>query len=151
MDRIRVLLADNHPVIREGLRDLIEKNQDVEVVGEAGDGCTTVEMALKMNPHVVIMDVSMPGLNGIDATEQILLSRPEIKILGLSHYTCKQYVSNMLKAGASGYLSKNCSFGELGQAIRAMSAGRLYLSPGIADVVEPACCAAPEDSTAAEI
>lgn len=132
---IRIILADDHQVIREGLRSLIEKQPNMEVVAEAGDGRQAVELALQLKPNIVIMDVSMPNLNGIDATRQITSQCPKVKVLALSIHPSKQFISYMLKAGAAGYLLKNCAFDELTQAINVVASDHTYLSPGITDVV----------------
>ncbi len=132
---IRIILADDHQVIREGLRSLIEKQPDMEVIAEAGDGREAVQLAQKLKPNLVIMDVSMPNLNGIDATRQITTQCPGVKVLALSIHPSKQFISYMLKAGASGYLLKNCAFDELTQAINVVASDHTYLSPGITDVV----------------
>ena len=132
---IKILLVDDHRVIREGLRSLIDKQPNMEVVGEAGDGRPAVRLALELTPHGVIMDVTMPVLNGIDATRQIVNERPEIKVLGLSIHSNKQFISYMLKAGASGYLLKNCAFEELVEAIQAVMSDHSYLSSDITNIV----------------
>lgn len=132
---IKIVLADDHTIVREGLRSLLDKEPDLEVVGEADNGARTVELAAKLSPDVVIMDVTMPDLSGIEATQQIMATRSEVKVLALSIHSDKWFVAKMLKAGASGYLLKDCALEELVRAIRAVLAGRTYLSPAIASVV----------------
>jgi two-component system response regulator NreC len=133
--RIRIIVADDHLIIRQGLKTLLEKESDMEVVAEAGDGEVTVAMVRELIPHVVVMDVKMPVLDGIEATRQILAELPTIKTIGLSMYGDHQYVTKMFKAGAHGYLLKDCAFEELAQAIRLVFSDKIYLSPVIAEVV----------------
>ena len=132
---IRVLLADDHKIVRQGLRGLLEKQEDVEVVGEAEDGRTTLKLVEQVAPDIVIMDVSMPDLNGIEATRQIAAKYPSVKVIGLSMYADRRFIKGMLNAGASGYLPKDCAFEELVKAVRAAVANQTYLSPAIADIV----------------
>ncbi len=131
----RILLAEDHAIIREGLRAMIEKESDMEVVGEAEDGLKAVQQARELNPDIVIMDVSMPGMNGIDATCQIKTDMSNIKVLALSVHDKREYVLDMLDAGVSGYLLKDCVCSELIQAIRRVMKGESYLSPKIATIV----------------
>jgi DNA-binding NarL/FixJ family response regulator len=131
----RILLADDHKIMREGLRSLLDKQQSIEVVGEAEEGRTTVRLVTDLSPDVVIMDIEMASLNGIEATRQIVAKTPEVKVIALSVHSDRRFITEMLKAGASGYVLKDCSFEELVQAIRAVMANRIYLSPGIADKV----------------
>ena len=132
---IRVLLADDHKIVRQGIRGLVETQADMEVVAEAEDGRTTVKLAQEMSPNIVIMDVAMPGLNGIEATHQITRNNHAVKVLALSMYADIRFVTGMLSAGASGYLLKDCAFEELVEAIRSVAKNRVYLSPQIARVV----------------
>ncbi len=132
---IQIIIADDHQIVRQGLRTLLEREPDMQVVAEAEDGRRTVTLARDFVPHVIVMDVEMPDMNGIEATMQILLEFPQIKVIALSMYSDRRFVTNMLKAGASGYLLKDCAFEELSQAIRLAMANRIYLSPGVADVV----------------
>lgn len=129
---IRLLLADDHQMMREGLRAIIEKEQGMCVVGEAQDGATTVEMARKLNPHMVIMDVSMPDLNGIEATRKITKTNPNLKVIGLSGHVNQLFVREMFAAGASAYILKQTASDELVRAIRDVMAGKKYLSSGVA-------------------
>lgn len=132
---IRVLLSDDHRIVREGLRSLLEKEPDLEVVGEAEDGHSTVELARKLRPQVVVMDITMPGLNGIEATRRITEEVPAVKVLALSMHVDARFVERILKVGATGYLPKDCASEELTRAIRTVSANQTYLSPTIADIV----------------
>ena len=132
---VSVVLVDDHTIVRDGLRALLDKNPTMVVVGEAADGRSAVRLAKDMSPDVVIMDVAMSDLNGIEATRQIMAEAPRVKVLALSMYSDRVFVSEMLKAGASGYLLKDCAFDELAHAIETVMAGRIYLSPGISDVV----------------
>lgn len=131
----RILLADDHKIIRDGLRALLEKQPDMEVVGEAQDGLTTIKLAKKLLPNIVIMDIGMPDMNGIDATRQIFSETQGIKVIALSMHSDRRFVLQMLKAGASGYLLKDSAFEELASAIKTVMAGQPYLSPKITDVV----------------
>lgn len=132
---MRILLADDHKIVRDGLRALLRREPEIEVVGEADDGRAALEMARALQPDVVIMDIGMRGLNGIDATRQILAEHPDMKIVALSMHSDRRFVAEMLKAGASAYLVKDGAFEELTTAIRAVRAGRVYLSQDVAGVV----------------
>jgi two-component system response regulator NreC len=132
---IRVLLADDHTIMREGLRSLIEKEPDMEVVGEAADGRRTVRLAQELAPDVAVVDITMPELNGIEATGQIVNTDPAIKVLALSMHSDEHFIMGMLRAGASGYLLKDCAAGELCSAIRTVITDETYLSPKAASVV----------------
>lgn len=129
---IRILLADDHAIVRAGFRNLLEKQRDMEVVGEANDGRDAIQIARQLKPDVIIMDVAMPELNGIDASRQITREFPDIKVLALSMHSSHRVVSQMLRAGASGYLVKTCTVEELVRAVRAVNEGKTYLSPEIA-------------------
>ena len=132
---MRVLIADDHGIMREGLRCLIEKQPDWEVVGEAEDGQKAVQLAGELLPDIVIMDVAMPNLNGIEATRQIVDKLPSIRILALSMHSSRRFVVDMLKAGVSGYMLKACLFNDLADAIETVMTGEIYLSPRIASIV----------------
>lgn len=132
---IRVLLADDHQLMREGLRKLIEATDDIRVIAEANDGARAVELTKSESPDVILMDVSMPNINGIQATRQILTHNPDACILALSNHSTRQFVTEMLNAGASGYLLKSCAFDDLVHAIRAVANHQTYVSPSIPGIV----------------
>jgi DNA-binding NarL/FixJ family response regulator len=132
---VKVLLVDDHAILREGLRSLIEKQPDIEVVADVDDGRRAIELVRELSPDVVIMDVTMPRLGGIEATRQITGEFPAVKVIALSIHSRRPFVADMLQAGAAGYILKECLFDELVQAIRAVSEGGRYLSPRITDVV----------------
>jgi len=132
---IRILLADDHKITRQGLRSLLDKQSDMEVVAEAEEGRTAVRLVRELLPDVVIMDVSMPDLNGMEAARQITREFGNVRIVALSMHSDSLFVTEMLKSGASGYLLKDCAFEELARAIRAVVAGKTYLSPSISGVV----------------
>lgn len=135
MDTIKILLADDHKLLREGLRALIEEQQNMIVVAEAEDGRSAVRLAAKLAPDVIVMDISMPGLNGIDATRRIAAESPDIKVIALSMHADRNFVVEMFKAGAAGYLLKDCAFEELIHAIRAVSSQKAYLSSKLSDTM----------------
>jgi len=132
---IRILLADDHKLLREGLRALIEEQRNMTVVAEAEDGRSAVRLAAKLSPDIIVMDISMPGLNGIDATRRITAESPGIKVIALSMHADRNFVVEMFKAGAAGYLLKDCAFEELIQAIRAVSSKKAYLSSKLSDTM----------------
>jgi RNA polymerase sigma factor (sigma-70 family) len=132
---MKVLLADDHRIVREGLKSLLQSQPDLEVIAEASDGRQAVEMARDLDPDVVVMDVAMPQLNGIEATRQLAGDDRGMKIVALSMHSDRRYVSEALKAGASGYVLKDGAFDELITAIRAVTSDRVYLSPRVAGVV----------------
>lgn len=132
---MRVLLVDDHSLFRQGLRALLETNDNIEVLGEAGDGYEAVTLTKKMTPDVVIMDISMPGSCGLEATRQIKEHLPGIKVLILSRQSDNIYVDQALKAGASGYVHKDAAFDELLIALDALEKDRPYLSPAVLQTV----------------
>jgi two-component system response regulator NreC len=132
---IKIILAEDHKITREGLVNMLEDQPGMEVVGEAGNGREAIRLARELSPDLVIMDVTMPDLNGIDATRIITSTPKDTKVIALSMYSDKQFVQGMMQAGASGYLLKDCTFDELVYAIRAVFQGDTYLSPGIAGIV----------------
>ncbi len=132
MSKIRVFLADDHLLLREGVRSLLHKVPDIEVVGESGDGKEAVEKVEQLAPDVVLMDITMPGMGGLEATRQIKQQNPQVKVLILTIHDTSQYLSGMLNAGASGYVVKTTASDELIFAIRAVNQGDIYLYPSIA-------------------
>ncbi len=132
---VRILIADDHKIVREGLRALIEKHENMEVVAEAETGLDAVRLTQRLEPHVVIMDLGMPQMNGIEATREITANSRKIKVIALSMHSDKRFVLQMLKAGASGYLLKDSAFEELIIAIKTVMSNQSYLSPKITDVV----------------
>jgi DNA-binding NarL/FixJ family response regulator len=134
---VTIILADDHKIMREGLRGILAQQRDFTVVAEADNGKTTVELALRLTPDVVIMDITMPDLNGIDATRRILATDPRIKVIALSVHSDKRFVTNMFAAGAAGYLRKDCAGEELILAIRTVLQRKTYVSPSLTGVVLP--------------
>ena len=132
MTRLRVLLAEDHAIVREGLRALLEAQPDVEVVGEAADGREALDAAKELGPDVVVMDISMPGLNGARATEAIRRDCPGTRVLALTAHEDKGYLRQLVQAGASGYLLKRAASQDLIHALRAVAAGGTYLDPALA-------------------
>lgn len=135
MKRIRVLLADDHTVIRAGLRALLERRPDLEVVGEADNGRQAVEMTSTLGPDVVVMDIGMPGLNGIEATRQIVKGQPGGAVVILSMHSDETYVMRALNAGARAYLLKDSAEADLLRAIQAVSQGKSFFSPKISRIL----------------
>jgi NarL family two-component system response regulator LiaR len=131
MDKIRIVLADDHAILREGIRALLEDQPDLVVVGEAADGRKAVELARAQSPDLVVMDIGMPLLNGLEATRQIRRECPHVSVLVLTMHDNEEYVSQILAAGASGYVLKRAASSELVSAIRAVAAGQSYLSPAV--------------------
>ena len=131
----RIVLVDDHQIVRVGLKSLLARESDFQVVGEAGDGREALAVIAELTPDIVIMDIAMPGLNGIDATIRVRAEHPQIRVIVLSMHLERAYIVETLRAGASGYLLKERAVDELVQAIRAVSAGRKYLSPGVTDIV----------------
>lgn len=133
---ISILLADDHAMFRDGIRTMLEQQAQMHVVGEAADGREAVKMARSLSPKAVIMDVTMPCLNGVDATHRIRAENSDIKVIALSMHAHRRLVHEMLEAGASGYLLKECAFQELIQAVHAVcERNQVYLSPEVAQVV----------------
>jgi DNA-binding NarL/FixJ family response regulator len=133
--KIRIDVADDHKIMREGLKALIDKQPDMEVAAEAQDGLTATKLARKLLPHIIIMDIGMPEMNGIDATRQIVSENKDVKIVALSMHSDRRFVLEMLKAGASGYLLKDSAFEELVNAVHTVMEGQPYLSPRITDII----------------
>ena len=135
MQRIRVLIAEDHETVREGLKLILKAQSDLEVIGDAGNGRTAVEMAQTLRPDVVLMDVSMPSMNGLKATERLKATCPEVHVLALTRHKDDGYLQQILRAGASGYVLKQSSSTELLHAIRAVAKGGKYLDPAVAGKV----------------
>jgi DNA-binding NarL/FixJ family response regulator len=132
---IRIVLADDHTIVRYGLNRSFEQDTDIDVVGLAQDGLSAVNLVRDLSPDAVVMDISMPDLNGIEATHQILKISPRVKVVALSMHSSDKYVREMFRAGASAYLLKDCPFEELVEAIKAVVDGKTYVSPSIGGLV----------------
>jgi DNA-binding NarL/FixJ family response regulator len=132
MSKTRILVADDHALVREGIIALLKRYDDIEVLAEAADGKETIEKAIKLRPDIVLMDIAMPGLGGLEATMEIKKANPDIKILVLSQYDDKEYISRLLKAKVSGYILKHAVGTDLISAIRAVARGEFYLYSSIA-------------------
>ena len=132
---IKILLADDHKIIRDGLRSLIGKEKDMMVVAEAENGRDAIKLTRQLAPDIVVMDINMPDLNGVDATTLILGESPEVRIIALSIHSSRRFVTRMLRAGAAGYLVKHCAYEELADAIRTVADHKAYLSSQILDTV----------------
>lgn len=132
---IKIVLADDHKILREGICSLVKGFPDMKVIGEAADGRAVLELVKDLSPDIVIMDISMPDLNGIDATRRITAEHPNVKVIALSMHYDKQFVSEIFTAGASGYLLKDCAFDELEHAIRIVIDNKTYINPQIASLV----------------
>jgi DNA-binding NarL/FixJ family response regulator len=133
--KTKILLVDDHKILRDGICSIVKGYPDMEVIGEAADGKAALRLVEELSPDVVIMDISMPDLNGIDATRRIIADHPKIKVIALSMHHDKQFVSEIFKAGASGYLLKDCAFDELEHAVRIVMDGKTYMNPQIASLV----------------
>ena len=132
---IKIVLADNHEIVRQGLAQLLAGEPDMRVVGEAADYSSTLKYIQEFSPQVVIMDISMPDMNGVEATCRILSQYPEIKVIGLSMHSDSLFVLNMLNAGAAGYLLKDCALEELVKAIRTVVNQKIYLSSNLSNLL----------------
>jgi two-component system response regulator NreC len=132
---IKIILADNHQKVRQGLALLLEGEADMRVVGETEDCHTTMTLIQELSPQVVIMDISLPDLNGVEATRQILSHHPQVKVIALSMHSDSLFVLNMLNAGASGYLLKDCALEELVKAIRTVVNKKIYLSTSLSNLL----------------
>ena len=134
---VRVLLADDHQLFREALRMLLDREATMEVVAETGDGLEVVKLARETRPHVVCMDIGLPGMNGIETTRRLIAACPDIKVIGLSAHYDQRYVLDMLDAGASAYVTKAAAGAELLRAVKAVQSGQTYLSPDAVAAVTP--------------
>jgi two-component system response regulator NreC len=130
-NKLRILLAEDHETVREGIRLIIQAQDDMEVIAEAGDGREAIGLAQELQPDIVLMDVSMPGLNGLLATAKLKRMMPDVKILTLTRHTDEAYLQELLQAGISGYVLKQSASSELLRAIRAIAGGSKYLDPAI--------------------
>src|SRR5579864_3442662 len=128
-----ILIVDDHRIFRQGLKSLLEKEPDLNVAAEADDGRAALETMASNPTELVIMDIAMPSLNGVEATRRIVTTNPRTKVIGLSMHTDRRFVSEMLRAGASGFVTKDSAFEELVQAIRTILSGKVYISPTVAD------------------
>ncbi|MBC8413318.1 MAG: response regulator transcription factor [Nitrospira sp.] len=144
--KTRILLVDDHKILREGICSLVSSYPNMEVVGEASDGNSAMRLVDELTPDVVIMDISMPDINGIDATRNILANHPATKVIALSMHYDKQFVSAMFRAGASGYLLKDGAFDELEQAIRIVMDNKTYVNPQIAGLLVESLSDQPSDT-----
>lgn len=135
MEKIQIILVDDHHLVRAGLVNLLSGEPGLEIAGEAGNGAELMELLSKVTPHVVVLDISMPGLSGIELTVSITRQYPEVQVLILSMYTAEEYIFNAINAGARGYLPKNTSREELAEAIRAVAAGREYYAETINNII----------------
>jgi two-component system, NarL family, response regulator NreC len=135
MKRIRILLADDHAVVRQGFRMILSAQPDMEIVGEAGNGREAVELAEQLRPDLVVMDVAMPELNGIEATRRLAASTPQTRVVALSMHKDSVYVREILRAGARGYLLKDSGASDLVSAVRAVAGGEGYISPAVSNAV----------------
>ncbi len=132
MDKIRILIVDDHAILRDGIRALLNLYDDIEIVGEASEGNEAIEKARELVPDVVVMDIAMPGMDGLEATRRIIKKNPTVKILVLTQYNNKEYILSAIKAGAAGYVPKRALGSELVSAIRAIYRGDSFLYPSAA-------------------
>jgi len=133
MTKLRIVLAEDHKMIREALRMLVNAQADMEVIGEADDGLAAIALVETQQPDVVVMDVSMPQLNGLKATETLKQLHPDVKILVLTRHTDRGYVEQLLRSGAKGYVLKQSASEELVRAVRRVAAGQIYVDPGVTE------------------
>lgn len=146
---IKIVLADDHAMLRDGMHRAFQTESDFEVVGLAGNGQEAVKLVRELSPHVVVMDIGMPELNGFEATRLIKKDFPAVKVIGLSMHSNDKYIREMFRAGASGYLLKNSPFEELVEAIRSVMDGKTYVSPAIGDTIIQDFISKPEESKSA--
>lgn len=133
--KIKIIIADDHQLFREGLINLLQSAENIQVIAEAKDGEDTLEKVKAFNPDVLLVDIAMPKLNGIEVTRQLKVQQPDVKIIAVSMHTDKQYVRGMLEAGADGYLLKNCTYRQLTDAISSVFHGKKFLSEDITEIV----------------
>lgn len=146
---IKIILADDHTMLRHGLSRSFEQEKDIDVVGQTKDGHSTIELVRELSPDVVVMDIGMPDLNGVEATRRITKDYQKVKVVGLSMHSSDKYVREMFRAGASGYLLKNCPFEELVEAIKTVVGGKTYISPSISDMVAKEYAGKPDEEKSA--
>jgi len=146
---IRIILADDHAILRHGLSKSLQEGDEFTIVGQTKDGRSTVELAKELLPDVVLMDIAMPDLNGVEAARQITRECPAVSVIGLSMHSSNKYVREMFRAGAKGYLLKDCPFDELSRAIRTVFEGSTYVSPSIGHTVIEDYICKPEDPASA--
>jgi DNA-binding NarL/FixJ family response regulator len=132
---VRIIIADDHRLFREGLVNLLSDSKDIEIIAEAENGNDAIEKAKELNPDIIVMDIGMPILNGVEATGKLVKELPAIKVIALSMHSEKQYIKGMLEDGAAGYLFKNCAYDELIEAIHTVKAGKKYLSDKITEIM----------------
>jgi NarL family two-component system response regulator LiaR len=135
MSKIRVLVADDHTIVREGIRMILAIHDDIDVVGEASNGAEAIEKTGILTPDVILMDIAMPGLGGLEATLEILKTHPQVRVLVLTQYDDTEYIYRFLKAGASGYVLKKAAGSELVTAIRSVFQGKSFIDPSVAEKV----------------
>jgi len=151
MNKLQVLLADDHAVVREGLKSLISAQHDMEVVGEAGDGRTAVQLTQRLHPDIVVMDISMPGLGGAVATQKLRHLCPNVKVLALTVHEDRSYARQLLQAGAAGYILKRAAADELVTAIRTVAASGSYLDSSVAAQIDGVGCDTSSTNSAAHV
>ena len=145
---IKIILADDHTMLRHGLSRSFQQEKDIEVIGQAADGHSTVDLVKELSPDAVVMDIGMPDLNGVEATRRITKDCPKVKVVGLSMHSSDKYIREMFRAGASGYLLKDCPFEELVEAIRTVVGGKTYISPSIGHMIVKQYASQPEEESA---
>lgn len=132
---IRIIIADDHQLFREGLANLLAESKDIEIIAQAENGIEAINKTKELDPDIIIMDIGMPVMDGVEATRQLLIELPKTKVIALSMHADKQYIKGMFDAGAAGYLFKNCAYDELIKAIRTVYSGKKYLSEKITEIM----------------
>lgn len=135
LKKIRIILVDDHNIVRSGLKNLLENEEGMVIVGEVGTGIRAISLCRELQPDIVIMDVAMPDMNGMEATRKIMARMPNTKVLALSMHSDRRFVSHMFDAGASGYMLKDCALEELAYAIRSIMSSKVYISPSIGGII----------------